>query len=199
MGKIQSSQNCIDLWVESSGIRKSYFSRAASYGEDPERVFPRERARSCDVLSALLVFGLLYRTVLVPLRFCFAVVFFPLLQISAKDCVRPLTSAAHAPRPTHFCQVLCFCIFFFYMGLPIAICELCGFFVFFFFCYFLTSWRENLTFSLTSDGTATSETCCTLFEAFLLSDSWAARENADYVLDLSTEKTLQICNKKTTK
>lgn len=55
-------------------------------------------ARSCDVLSALLVFGLLYRTVLVPLRFCFAVVFFPLLQIGAKDCVRPLTTAAHAPH-----------------------------------------------------------------------------------------------------
>lgn len=73
-------------------------------------------ARSCDVLSALLVFGLLYRTVLVPLRFCFAVVFFTLLQISAKDCVRPLTTAAHAPRPTHFCQVLCFCIFFYIYG-----------------------------------------------------------------------------------
>lgn len=108
-------------------------------------------ARSCDVLSALLVFGLLYRTVLVPLRFCFAVVFFTLLQISAKDCVRPLTTAAHAPSPTRFCQVLCFCIFFFYMGLPIAICELCGFFVFFLLFFNVLERKPHVFFNIRRD------------------------------------------------
>lgn len=135
MGKIQSSQNCIDLWVESSGIRKSYFSRAASYGEDPERVFPQRKIvwRPLGFVS----FWPLVQNSFGSFKILLCCRFFPLLQISAKVCVRPLTTAAHAPRPTHFCQVLCFCIFFFYMGLPIAICELCGFFVFFFFLLFL--------------------------------------------------------------
>lgn len=137
MGKYKVTKIVSICGVESSGIRKSDFSRFSE-----QRLMERIRSASSsataqDHVASSPLFGHLYRTVLVPLRFRFAVV--------SSDQRRGLCEASdhrspRTGRPTHVGQVLCVWVFFFLYGFAHRDLRLVWVFLFsFFVCLFLKS------------------------------------------------------------